>query len=730
MVKLKKELNSHNVFYYIAAFFVIIVLSISVLGGYLYHFYYQTVYADFQKGNEQQLSVILNLHENDMRIVDDIVMQMSLSDDVTRFVLKDQPQKAIKLEEHLKRYSAVSQFFNLILYQYHGDEYLYSDSTSIGTDYFCREGCIMEETAADRVRELLLEPTSQLHILPEQESSGIWINYYLANKNKVVLFRGIPPECDGTLVFMIPDTYYNKLLGSAPEEKRRNFLYYDGQMIISRGSAEASDEELGSLLSEGFEGTRRVQLDHGQFLLSVAEGDSGILYGSLQSMDIFFDKFVSSQWGIIWVVLVCAIPAAFAIVIVSGRIVRKVRHLNLLLNDEANSDLRSIENGIETLVASQKESEKESLLLKKTRFIRDFIRGSFADRGETLLAARTAGLEVDYGLYLVVLIRSRELNNENKAYSRMLKSIQEEEKVEGYGIHLISNNQNLFVLFADEQAEVEAALQKLLEIEEEYGQEYVVAASNYHSNFSESSKAYLEANTAFDNHLLLDNSQIIRFGEAAQIDYASLLTENYLHRLRYAIRAGDRESMEMAVKDICQRMKRENASLYAFRILYNDILHVLLSEWKGAQSKLNDFYNVFTLSQCLNIQDFYGLLCDACNSIIDQREGILTENSDITQTAIAYMQENFQDPELTMNALAEYLHISSVTLAVEFKNEMDVRPSDYLANLRMEKAKELLRNTNMLVREISLAVGYEDAHVFMRRFKKHTGMTPGQYREE
>ena len=36
----------------------------------------------------------------------------------------------------------------------------------------------------------------------------------------------------------------------------------------------------------------------------------------------------------------------------------------------------------------------------------------------------------------------------------------------------------------------------------------------------------------------------------------------------------------------------------------------------------------------------------------------------------------------------------------------------------------------MLIGDITLAVGYEDAHVFRRRFKQYTGMTPGQYREQ
>ena len=208
------------------------------------------------------------------------------------------------------------------------------------------------------------------------------------------------------------------------------------------------------------------------------------------------------------------------------------------------------------------------------------------------------------------------------------------------------------------------------------------------------------------------------------------MDEKDLNRLKTAIRNQDKTAADAVVKDICNRLNGEKASLYAFRILYNDIMHTLLAEWKGDKTEFDDFYNVFTLSQCLNIQDFYELLNDACRMIIDNREGIGIQNSDIVQRAVSYMQEHFSDPGLTMNALAEYLQVSAVTLSVEFRNELDIRPSDYLANLRMEKARELLRDTNMLIGDITLAVGYEDAHVFRRRFKQYTGMTPGQYREQ
>lgn len=63
------------------------------------------------------------------------------------------------------------------------------------------------------------------------------------------------------------------------------------------------------------------------------------------------------------------------------------------------------------------------------------------------------------------------------------------------------------------------------------------------------------------------------------------------------------------------------------------------------------------------------------------------------------MQEHYQDPERTMNSLAEHLQMSAVSLSIEFKNEMKVNPSEYLANLRMDKAKGLLLNTDMLIKD-------------------------------
>ncbi len=733
MNKLKKELNSQNIFYYILVFFLIMIIVITVLGGYLFRYYYTTVYTDFQSGNKEHLTSIVNRHENDIQILKDIATQIGLSDDVSRFRLSEQPQKAIHLEEQLRRYTTVSQFFGLLLYWYHEDNYLYNFSTSIGLSSFLGSGCVLEKLSAENFRALLAEPKQQLYILPEQNVDGAWINGYMADRQKIIYLLDIPPSLEETLIFIVPASYYDSLLSRPGNgEPQTDFLYYNGSLIVSRGDEADTlpEQELCALLAGRSDSSEKIRLGSRRYLLSVQTGDSGILYGSLQPMSVFHDKVMAEQWGITLIVLICAIPAIFIVTLAAGSVMRRVRRMNLLLNEESHYDLDSIENGIQLLVTSYRDSEKESQSLKKTRFISDFVRGSYSSRQEAIAAAQECGLNINYKLYLAILTKSREISNENRVYSDMLEAIAGESRTDGFGIHLIGNNQNLFLLFADKKEEIEGLLTKLLSIGKRYDPDYIMAVSDYHCSFEESSRAYLEANTAFDNYLLLDNSKIIRFSDVSQKDYTSLIDENDLNRLKTAIRNRDKKAAHAVVKDICDRLNGEKASLYAFRILYNDLMHTLLVEWKGDKTEFDDFYNVFTLSQCLNIQDFYELLCDACSMIIDNREGIGIQNSDIVQKAIAYMQDHFSDPGLNMNALAEYLQVSAVTLSVEFRNELDIRPSDYLTTLRMEKAKELLRETNMLIGDITLAVGYEDAHVFRRRFKQYTGMTPGQYREQ
>ena len=98
--------------------------------------------------------------------------------------------------------------------------------------------------------------------------------------------------------------------------------------------------------------------------------------------------------------------------------------------------------------------------------------------------------------------------------------------------------------------------------------------------------------------------------------------------------------------------------------------------------------------------------------------------------AIDYIQNNYMDPDLSLNSICSYLNISTSYFSTIFKEETGETFTEVLIRTRMEKAKELLENTTMKNYEIAEKVGFSDPHYFGISFKKMTGCTPTEYARE
>lgn len=95
-----------------------------------------------------------------------------------------------------------------------------------------------------------------------------------------------------------------------------------------------------------------------------------------------------------------------------------------------------------------------------------------------------------------------------------------------------------------------------------------------------------------------------------------------------------------------------------------------------------------------------------------------------------YIETNYADPDLSLNLLAEQCKTTTSYLSRLFKESFGINFVDYLNQYRIEKAKDLLLTTNKPVKDIALTTGFNSQQNFIRVFKKHTGMTPGQFKSE
>lgn len=81
----------------------------------------------------------------------------------------------------------------------------------------------------------------------------------------------------------------------------------------------------------------------------------------------------------------------------------------------------------------------------------------------------------------------------------------------------------------------------------------------------------------------------------------------------------------------------------------------------------------------------------------------------------------------SIDQMARLANLSTSRFAALFKNEFGVSPTEDLIRQRIDRAKTLLSNARVSVREISLECGFESVHYFHRAFKKRVGVTPKHY---
>ncbi len=105
-----------------------------------------------------------------------------------------------------------------------------------------------------------------------------------------------------------------------------------------------------------------------------------------------------------------------------------------------------------------------------------------------------------------------------------------------------------------------------------------------------------------------------------------------------------------------------------------------------------------------------------------------SQGKKIIQKALDYIEDNFAQEALSLNAAAQAANVSANYLSALFSQEKKTTFTEYVTQKRMEAAKRLLRGTEKHSGEIAAEVGFKDPHYFSFVFKKTQGCTPREYR--
>ena len=145
--------------------------------------------------------------------------------------------------------------------------------------------------------------------------------------------------------------------------------------------------------------------------------------------------------------------------------------------------------------------------------------------------------------------------------------------------------------------------------------------------------------------------------------------------------------------------------------------------WESFMEGLNEIRRKNCLSILLWLTNLFSWIMDYSASKLNVSE------TDIMIRAKRYIADHYEDAQLSLSMVAEYVGLNEKYFTNRFTKETGETFSGYLKDLRMQKAQELLRTTSFKIYEISEMVGYHNAEHFTRMFKKVNGVSPAQYRK-
>ncbi len=717
---------------------IMAVLFIGV-GIYMNNVYVSTVRSDTVESNINKLGRIRYQNEANLTTLLSVGRQIGLSPYIRSFKLANEPMRAYHLKLQLLPYTTTIDFFDQLYLIFNEDEYLYSSATSVGLEMFLYKLMLFEHTQPEALRLALRRQDNSMTILPAQNVSSILTDGVNNRMVAVIAPLSMADRLNsGNILFLINEGTYHQMFADEIYEPRNTYIFY-GDATLAAGRGLDVPDDL--ILAETRENRDMLAKDFSyggrQYLLIAQRGHKfNMQYVTLIPMETVWKDMNRAQLGLGMFLFALSIPCMALTIYFSRRHTKPIKELRYLFSSAVpeKDDFEAIQSGIEELVDKNEDLNTrldQSLPVRKANFVKDFVKGSYPARTDAVRAAGQLDMEIDKAFFAVSLIGAPSRDGGQPNMDKIAAQLGG--NVTGYYVELFALEQFMFVLFADTADVLDKwawQVQNDLMVSKAG---VAVAISNVHRDFVHAGNAYLEASTAYDNRFVMGNAHVLRFSDvsAAAKDIVPF-TRSYLDGFRKALRAGDDRALSDRMDELFHYLGSTELSLFAFRMIYNNVIGAMLSEHLDRHSDSMDalqYYDVFTLSGCRSIADLDDLLRKLCRDILSHGEPESAQTHPVIRDIIAYMHQHYADPLLSMSAMADAYGISAVRLSLDFKELYGMNPSEYLLLLRMERAKELLGGTKMSVKEIGLAVGYYDASGFIRRFRQHMAMTPAQYRQ-
>lgn len=250
-------------------------------------------------------------------------------------------------------------------------------------------------------------------------------------------------------------------------------------------------------------------------------------------------------------------------------------------------------------------------------------------------------------------------------------------------------------------------------------------------------ESYRRAREAADQRWYLGKNQVLTMDSLSSVEESRYRFELEAgERVLAALKAGDGERLKAELDDVFGLLLQNKTNGYSFArnaglemiLLGNRALleqNAVTEEWEAAAA--GAWEAVLQQETVAELQEWLsGYLLQVCGVITARRQ---SRPGGVIERIRRFIEDHYSR-DLSVTQIAEEVYLSPTYASLLYKQETGETLFEYLTKVRIDRAKELLRNPQYKFYEISEAVGYSDPSHFSKLFKRITGLTPSAYREQ
>lgn len=244
-------------------------------------------------------------------------------------------------------------------------------------------------------------------------------------------------------------------------------------------------------------------------------------------------------------------------------------------------------------------------------------------------------------------------------------------------------------------------------------------------------ESYAEALEALEYKMLMGYDSIISYDTVSNRGNKRVFYSfNQERELVNYLRMGEYEEIQKILDEIVFTIKSEPINLESVKYIYFDIINTAMKaadeiniESSNIEAFMEELNRMETIDEIYNsVSDFYRKLCAQINEIKKSK------STELRDKVIEYINQNYMDSMLSVEGIARHFSVSPSYLSHYMKEHLGCSITDYIHEVRLQRAKWLLLNTNKTVATIAEEVGYNSLHNFSRVFKRYERITPTDYR--